>query len=222
MVWPALIAAGASLLGGVISAKGQKRANEQNVQLSRDQMALQERMSNTQYERAVHDMARAGINPILSYKQGGAGTPSGQTATVGNVGAHIGQGIDKAASSAIATQKAHLETKRNAEVLKQLQSDTDLKREKIKTEKSIQNTQAGNEAAAWNQAQKLQHEASIIKLQVNSAKAQNEVDKIDYDINKNPLYKHIRLAERGATTVKKFVPWFPNPRDRYSNRRRKR
>lgn len=41
----------------------------------------QEMMSNTQYQRAMADMKKAGLNPILAYRQGGAGTPSGATAS---------------------------------------------------------------------------------------------------------------------------------------------
>lgn len=37
----------------------------------------QTEMSNTQYVRAVADLKAAGINPMLAYQQGGAGTPSG-------------------------------------------------------------------------------------------------------------------------------------------------
>lgn len=48
----------------------------------------QEHMSNTAYQRAVEDMRKAGLNPILAYANGGASTPGGSGATI--TGASMG------------------------------------------------------------------------------------------------------------------------------------
>lgn len=49
---------------------------------------FQERMSNTSYQRAVEDMRKAGLNPILAFANGGASTPGGSGATI--TGASMG------------------------------------------------------------------------------------------------------------------------------------
>lgn len=99
---PALIAAGVT---GGLSAFGQERTNAQNAQLAREQMAFQADMSGTSYQRAVADMMAAGLNPMLAYSQGGASTPSGQTAVMQNaLGAgatSAGQGYQLALNAAL-------------------------------------------------------------------------------------------------------------------------
>eukprot|EP00481_Brizalina_sp_1-RS-2013_P000519 TRINITY_DN1322_c0_g1_i1.p1 TRINITY_DN1322_c0_g1~~TRINITY_DN1322_c0_g1_i1.p1 ORF type:complete len:164 (-),score=52.62 TRINITY_DN1322_c0_g1_i1:92-583(-) len=54
-----------------------KRANKQTGIAAAKQMAFQKEMSNTSYQRGMEDMQRAGLNPILAGKMGGASTPTG-------------------------------------------------------------------------------------------------------------------------------------------------
>lgn len=80
------IVPGAGLLGDLFGANsaraGQREANRTNMQIAREQMGFQERMSNTSYQRATEDMKKAGINPMLAFMKGGASTPGGASAHV--------------------------------------------------------------------------------------------------------------------------------------------
>ena len=59
------------------SWKGARDVNATNREIAREQMAFQERMSSTAYQRQMEDMRKAGINPMLAANQGGASTPQG-------------------------------------------------------------------------------------------------------------------------------------------------
>lgn len=84
MVWQAIGAIGSTLLGGLFGRSGAKKQNQAEIQAAREQMAFQERMSNTAHVREVEDLENAGLNPILSAKLGGASSPGGAMPNIVN------------------------------------------------------------------------------------------------------------------------------------------
>jgi hypothetical protein len=100
-------------LGGIGSYIGITGANKANQQMVQNQMNFQEEMSNTSYQRAVEDMKKAGLSPMLAYQQGGASTPGGASATMDNV-------LGNATNTAIASANAMQDLRNKAEQEKSL------------------------------------------------------------------------------------------------------
>lgn len=96
----------ASALSALLAANGQRSTNAANLQIAREQMQFQERMSSTAHQREVQDLLKAGLNPVLSASHGGASTPGGASAVMQSVvgaalnGANAAAQLDVAKASA--------------------------------------------------------------------------------------------------------------------------
>lgn len=123
----AAIGGGASVIGGAMQNSAAERASDK-------QMAFQERSARHSYQWATQDMRKAGINPILAYKQGGSGTLSGSSYTPQNIGAAFASGAAAGAgpaSSAVQASRQQIE-------LDNIKADTALKSAQDKTQAALQ------------------------------------------------------------------------------------
>jgi hypothetical protein len=100
LITAGLLGAAGSIAGGLIGNAGQASANQANREIAREQMAFQERMSNTAHQREVDDLRAAGLNPVLSAGGSGASSPSGASIAMQNPNADLARGVENAANSA--------------------------------------------------------------------------------------------------------------------------
>lgn len=107
----AAIGAGGSILGGLIGKSGQASANRANLKIAREQMAFQERMSSSAYQRSASDLKKAGLNRILALGSP-ASSPAGASATMQNEKAMLGQAVQNAAMTAAQIQNIKAQTKK--------------------------------------------------------------------------------------------------------------
>lgn len=81
------------IVGGIFGKSGQEDANSANAAAADKQMAFQERMSNTSYQRGMADMKAAGLNPMLAFMKGGASVPDGARYEAHNENASLATGL---------------------------------------------------------------------------------------------------------------------------------
>lgn len=147
------------IIGAVLSLIGGERSNRANAKEAEKNRDFQQQMSSTSYQRAMLDMKRSGLNPMLAYQQGGASTPGGAQAVIKDA-------LTPAVSSGMQAARLKQELKvmkSNEQNIKQNTRNARVTERILKNENSIRNTNA-----------------KIVKQQLPGAKTEGDIDKSTY------------------------------------------
>lgn len=216
MVWGSIISTVGSLLGG-------KKQQDASQDMAREQMAFQERMSNTAHQREVADLRAAGLNPILSAGGGGASAPGG---AMGQAVNYIGDAARAGVSTAMQAERLESEIDQMEANVKKTEADTETAKEmpaQVKANTRLTNMQynnqlsqetlnyTNNELAARNvnkvekETENVEKLGKILDENLATAKAAAADANIREDFLKTPWGEVIRKLGIGARELNPFM-----------------
>lgn len=171
--WMAAGQIGASLVGSWLGYKGQQEANDTNEDIARETREWnsaeavksrdwQEQMRRTQYQTTVQDLQAAGLNPMLAYQQGGAGTPSGAQASMSSLPQIGNKAAAALTAGAAAAQIANIQAQtRNTDANTEVATAT---AKKVEAETNLTANSATN---VTQQTENLKEQIAQIRANVN-------------------------------------------------------
>lgn len=175
--------AGSALMGYIQNRENiamQKDTNAMNAAMAREQMAFQERMSNTAHQREMEDLRNAGLNPILSATGGsGASVPSGTSSTAVAPKSQFAEALSGSINSGLSLAAAESDLNfKNSQTAKTL-ADTANSLEQAKV---ISEQITGSKLA--NAKQQATMQADIQRAKASTVREQRDADAAYYNQQK--------------------------------------
>ncbi|AXL15193.1 DNA pilot protein [Microviridae sp.] len=213
--------------GAVLGFLGQQQTNQKNWDITQSanaasaaqaqaQMDFQERMRQTQYQTAIEDMKKAGLNPMLAYSQGGAGVPTGAMGSVSTAKMENALGAGVSGYQALATNNADLDLKASqtsATTAQAIKTEADTIQTKAMTLKTAEDTALSTQQKVnlQEQIRKLDEEIANLRATRMLTGAQTQNVKENIAPSTDPYwYRDLKRVVSSAKDVatQKRIPLF--------------
>lgn len=193
-----LLGAAGSWWSGKSYERGVNATNAANIDIANAQMAFQERMSNTSWQRGIADMRKAGINPMLAVSQGGSSSPPGAAIGVQNPKAQSIDAMNSAVNAAISFAQ-----------LKQIKEQTRKTMSDIDVNNTVKVANLADATLKERNAQVAANSARLIREQSKATALDNVGRSVEAAIDSSVVGKALRAVNRinplanSASTVTK-------------------
>ena len=166
-------------IGGALGFLSGERRNSAQQGLSREQMAFQERMSNTAVQRRQADLAAAGINPILAGRYD-ASSPPGAMAQLENPAIAASTALSAVANATVQNEQVDQVKAQTKNII----ADTRIK--------NWQQAQAEWQAVLARSDFHLRNvQVEVAREELKSAKKRGQIDDVKYKL----LLKGLEMAQ---------------------------
>ena len=203
-----------SIAGAGLGYLGARERNASAEGAASDQMAFQERMFDSRYQKQMRDMRRAGLNPILSYGSAPPAAPTGASWDPINVAADAGKAIGEAVPQAIGAASAYQGYKNLKATNAQIQANTAALKSSAAKNYADANFKMAQTTTEGKRPDQIVAETARASSGAELNRAQTAVTKINALINeanldvaqKQALVAGIE-AEVYKTTIGEIVKW---------------